>query len=346
MTFNPHFSITSKLANLLTEIAVCRQKILSLKILPKREIDLIKSARLRMIHSSTAIEGNQLGLREVEAVLAGKAVTNVKRDDITEVQNYEKVLRFIDTLDKKKKIDWGKTVLNIHRLTTDKLLPKQDSGHYRKGPVYIIQRPLNKIIYTAPDYKKVTKLMNNLYSWLESEATKKLSPVIIAAIVHHQFVTIHPFIDGNGRTARAWATLVLYHRGFDVKKLFALEDYYNLDRQSYYEAIRRVRTEKDLTSWLEYFAQGFLQELIQVLEKMELFSLETKTKEPVYLTKRQRKILEFMAINHKIFRSDVVDIASVSPKTAYRELEFLNQKGLIKRKGKGSTSHYVLAEKL
>lgn len=347
MTFNPNFSITPKLANLLTEIAVCRQKILSLKILPRREIGLIKSARLRMIHSSTAIEGNQLNLRDVEAVLAGKAVTNVERDDITEVQNYEKVLRFIDSLDKQKKIDWEQTVLTIHRLTTDKLLPKKDSGHYRKGPVYIIQRPLNKIIYTAPDYKQVPRLMKNLSVWLETEETKKLSPVIAAAIVHHQFVTIHPFFDGNGRTARSWATLILYHLGFDIKKLFALEDYYNLDRENYYEAIRQVRQEKDFTSWLEYFAKGFLKELEQVLDKMELFSLETKTKqEPVYLSKRQREILEFVAINGKIFRSDVVNIASVSPKTAYRELEFLNQKGLIKRKGKGSTSHYVLAEKL
>lgn len=346
MTFNPHFFITLKLANLLTEIAVCREKILSLKVLPQREIGLIKSARLRMIHSSIAIEGNLLNLREVEAVLAGKKPAEAQHDDIIEVVNYQKVLQFIDTLDRKKKIDWEKTVLQIHRLTTDKLLPKKDSGHYRQGPVYIIQRPLNKIIYTAPDYKKVAELMNDLYSWLESEAAKKLSPVITAAIVHHQFVTIHPFIDGNGRTARSWATLVLYHLGFDIKKLFALEDYYNLDRENYYEAIRRVRQEKDFTSWLEYFAEGFLKELEQVLEKMELFSLETKTKsEPVYLTKRQREILEFVAINGKIFRSDVVDIASVSPKTAYRELEFLNQKGFIKRKGKGPQSHYVFKEK-
>lgn len=347
MAFNPKFSITPKLANLLMEIAVCRQKILALKVLPKREIGLIKSARLRMIHSSTAIEGNLLNLREVEAVLAGKKPTEAQRDDIVEVINYEKVLRFIDTLDKQKKINWEKTVLTIHRLTTDKLLPKKDSGHYRQGPVYIIQRPLNKIIYTAPDFKKVPRLMRDLYSWLESETSQTLSPVISAAIIHHQFVTIHPFIDGNGRTARSWATLVLYHKGFDIKKIFALEDYYNLDRSSYYEAIRRVRQEKDLTFWLEYFSRGFLKELEQVLEKMELFSLETKTKqEPVYLSRRQREILEFVAINSKIFRSDVVNIASVSPKTAYRELEFLNQKGLIKRKGKGSTSHYVLAEKL
>lgn len=189
--------------------------------------------------------------------------------------------------------------------------------------------------------------MNDLYSWLEAEETQKLSPIITAAVIHHQFVTIHPFLDGNGRTTRSWATLVLYRRGWDIKKLFALEDYYNLDRGDYYEAIRRVRQEKDFTSWLEYFAKGFLKELEQALEKIELFSLETKTKqEPVYLSQRQRDILEFVALNSKIFRSDVVDIASVSPKTAYRELEFLRQKGLIKRKGKGSTSHYVFAEKL
>lgn len=347
MAFNPRFTITSNLANLLAEIAVYRQKILSLKVLPQREIGLKTSARLRMIHSSTAIEGNRLGLREVRAVLAGKTVTKVEPDDIIEVQNYERVLNFIDSLDKKRKIDWEKAVLKIHRLTTSKLLPKKDSGRYRRGPVYIIERPLNKIIYTAPDYKKVPYLMKDLYSWLERGAAQKLSPMITAAIVHHQFVTVHPFIDGNGRTARAWATLVLYWSGWDIKKLFALEDYYNLDRGSYYEAIRQVRVAKDLTSWLEYFAQGFLKELTQVLEKMELFSLETKTKKkPVYLSQRRREILEFAALNGKIFRSDVVDIASVSPKTAYRELEWLNQKRLLKRKGRGPSSHYVLAEKL
>src|SRR3989339_394084 len=105
MAFKPNFSITSKLANLLTEIAVCRQKILALKVLPQREISLIKSARLRMIHSSTAIEGNLLDLREVEAVLAGKKPAEAERDDITEVQNYEQVLRFIDSLDEKLRVD-------------------------------------------------------------------------------------------------------------------------------------------------------------------------------------------------------------------------------------------------
>src|SRR3990167_389138 len=121
-----------------------------------------------MIHSSTAIEGNLLGLKEVEAVLAGKAVTGADHEDIIEVQNYEQMLRFIDSLDKKLRVDWGKTVLKIHQLTTNRLLPKKDSGHYRTGPVYIIQRPLNKIIYTAPDYKKVPGLIDRKSTRLNS----------------------------------------------------------------------------------------------------------------------------------------------------------------------------------
>ena len=132
--------------------------------------------------------------------------------------------------------------------------------------------------------------------------------------------------------------------GFDIKKMFALDDYYNRDRQAYYKAIRQARKERNLTSWLEYFSRGLLLELQQVLEKVEHFNRELKTsKEPVYLSKRQREILDFAAMNGKIFRSDAVDIIAVSSKTAYRELEFLRLSGLLKRKGKGPSTHYMLS---
>jgi Fic family protein len=222
-------------------------------------------------------------------------------------------------------------------------LPDKDSGTYRKSLVYIIQRPGNKILYTAPKAKVAVKMMADLSLWLKRQGKAKISPVIMAAITHHQFVTIHPFVDGNGRTARALATLVLYRKGYDIKKMFALEDYYNLDRSQYYQAIRAARKEKDLTSWLEYFAQGFLFELEQVWEQIEDFKVEVETdKEIVYLTKRQRMILDFISANGKIFRSDVVDITSVSEKTASRELDWLRKQGFVKRKGKGPSTHYLI----
>ena len=345
MAYKPIFSISPKLSNFLTDISVTREKILALKILPQREIRLRKSARLRMIHSSTAIEGNLLGLRDIEAVLGGQAVTNVRDKDRLEVINYEKVLKAIDTMvGKSEKEDWEKQISKIHRLTTTGLLPIKKSGHYRSGPVFVVQHLTGKIMYRAPAASKVPKLIKTLCSWLENRQTMELSPVIVASIAHHQFGTIHPFADGNGRTARALATLVLYRRGFDIKKMFALDDYYNRDRQAYYKAIRQARKERNLTSWLEYFSRGLLLELQQVLEKVEHFNRELKTsKEPVYLSKRQREILDFAAMNGKIFRSDAVDIIAVSSKTAYRELEFLRLSGLLKRKGKGPSTHYMLS---
>ena len=344
MAYKPVFSISLKLSNLLTDISVIREKILTLKILPEREIKLRHSARLRMIHASTAIEGNLLGPREVEAVLGGIAVTNIRDRDRLEVINYQKVMTAIDALAAGTKPgNWEKDILKIHRLTTAGLLPSKKTGHYRSGPVFVIQRLTGKIMYRAPAASRVPKFMKDFCSWLENKQTMELSPVIVAAVAHHQFVTIHPFVDGNGRTARALATLVLYRRGFDIKKMFALDDYYNIDRQAYYRAIRQARQDKSLDSWLEYFSRGLLLELQQLLEKVEHFNRELKaSREPVYLSKRQREILDFVAMNGKIFRSDVMDIISVSPKTAYRELEYLRKSGLVRRKGKGRTAHYLL----
>ncbi|MEA3355266.1 MAG: Fic family protein [Patescibacteria group bacterium] len=343
--FEPKYRISEILSELLTEIAVVREKIVSAKVLPKREIFLTRRARARMIHSSTAIEGNPLDLRDVEAVLVGKIVTGTTKKDILEIVNYQEVLEFIDKAEGKKKLEWEKGILEIHRLTTKNILSGKECGKYRKGPVYIIQKPSNKVIYTAPEARVVVKMIKDFSGWLGKVESSNISPVIMAAIGHHQLVTIHPFVDGNGRTARALATLILYRKDYDVKKMFALEDYYNLDRQKYYQEIEKARKEKDLTSWLEYFAQGFLFELEQVWEQVEDFTVEVKAgREAVYLSKRQRRILDFIVVNGRIYRSDVVDITNVSEKTAYRELEVLRKDGFIKRKGKGPATYYQLVK--
>ena len=345
MIFKPKFSITPRLNDLLNRIAVLKEKIVTLPILPKREVGLVRSARLRMIHSSTAIEGNPLNLREIEAVLQGKIVTGASEKDRLEIINYEKVMSFINGLFKKGEREIVKeVVLKIHQLTTDKILEKKESGHYRRGPVFVVLKPGNKVIYKAPSAKNVPKLMNEFIIWINSKETRELSPVLIAAIVHHQLVTIHPFVDGNGRVARALATLVLYLNGYDIKRMFVLEDYYNLDRKVYYQAIQKSRKDKNLTFWLEYFSQGLLDELQQVLQKVEHFNLEIlrKKQKPTYLSERQRGILDFVAINDKIFRSDAVEAFSISPRTANRDLKSLVELLFLEQKGKGPKTHYVL----
>ena len=99
----------------------------------------------------------------------------------------------------------------------------------------------------------------------------------MAGISHYELVRIHPFVDGNGRTARALATLILYLRGFDIKRFFALDDYYDSDRPAYYAALQSVNQETlDLTGWLEYFTGGVLISLSKVKERVLQLSLEKR----------------------------------------------------------------------
>ena len=93
--------------------------------------------------------------------------------------------------------------------------------------------------------------MKEFVSWLNAKQADLLDPVLVAGIAHYEFVRIHPFVDGNGRTARTLATLILYKRGFDSKRFFALDDYYDSDRPTYYAALGSVDPRKrDVTAGL------------------------------------------------------------------------------------------------
>lgn len=121
--------------------------------------------------------------------------------------------------------------------------------------------------------------MKEFVSWLNSNDFFELHPVLIAGISHYEFVRIHPFVDGNGRTARALATLILYLREFDIKRFFALDDYYDSDRTAYYTALKSVNQKTlDLTNWLEYFTDGVLISISRVKEKVLRLSIERKKK--------------------------------------------------------------------
>ncbi len=277
--FNPQYKITGKILNLLTFIAEARSVISRAKLLPKHELRLRRQALIRMTHSSTAIEGNMLNISQVEDLLANKKIDAPSRD-IFEVQNYLKALKYIEQVVEKKQQITEKVILKIHQLVTAKTLPEEQSGHYRLGPNFVVRRHFGQpleVVYTGPAVEKVAGLMKNFVEWIQQSAEKEIHPILVAGLVHQEFVAIHPFTDGNGRTARALATLILYQRGYDFKRLFALEDYYNQDRPKYYAAINlgknyEERITADFTPWLEYFVKGFRQEIDDVKEKVTSLS--------------------------------------------------------------------------
>ena len=348
--FKPKYTLTDSIVAMLTSIAEVKSVIEHARILPKNELKLRRQALVRSVHNSTAIEGNQLNAYEVEA-LVGKKKIDAPDRDIFEVQNYLNALKYIEKIVQEKRIITEKILLKIHKLVTHKTLPKEQSGHYRKSPVYVVRRRLGmptEVIYTGPDAEKVPTLCENLISWI-SKSEEEINPVIVAGIVHQEIAAIHPFADGNGRTARAMATLILYKRGYDFRKLFALEDYYNRDRQDYYKAINIGKTyserKVDFTLWLEYFTLGFKEEIDDVKNKISLVSsrkVSGDVDSQIYLADDQMKLLDFIDKMGRIKVSDVVDVLGCPKRTAQFHLQRLKKIGTIKQVGKGPSSAYML----
>jgi len=350
--FNPQYKLTDNIVNLLTAIAEAKAVINRAKLLPKHELRLRRQALIRMTHSSTGIEGNQLNIHQVEAVYKHQKIEAQPRD-IFEVENYLKAIRYIEQVVEKKQRITQKTILKIHQLVTDKTLSAEQCGRYRTGKIYVVRRRLGlpgETVYTGPSAKLVPKLMSDLIDWLKQSQDKDIHPVIVAGIIHQEIAAIHPFSDGNGRTARALATLILYQRGYDFRRLFALEDYYNKDRQKYYQAINIGKNYQerrtDFTPWLEYFVKGFKEEIDDVKVKVKSLSLkkiDDKIQAQIYLDPQQLQILDFLDAMGKITVKDAVEILECPKRTAQAHLQRLKKLKVITQVGKGPASGYILS---
>ncbi len=203
-----------------------------------------------------------------------------------------------------------------------------------------------EVFFRPPKNEDVPRLISDLVEWINSEKAKELDPVIEAGIVHYEFVRIHPFIDGNGRTARVLATLILYKRGFDTKQFFCLDDYYDSDRQAYYKALRSVGQETlDLTNWLEYFVEGVNVSIEAVKERAIRLSSERLRKAKrgqIALTERQMRIVEFINQNAKITVGDISKMFKITRQAALKEVSKLVDLKVVKLSGKGRGAHYII----
>jgi len=349
--FDPKYILSNKIVTMLTSIAESKAIIERAKLLPKNEIRLRRQAMIRMTHSSTEIEGNILNLQQVEQLYANKKIDAPERD-IYEVENYIKALKYIEAIIHDRKSINGETLLKIHGLVTNNTLPKEQSGYFRKSPIYVVRRQIgmpNEVVYTGPESEQVPVLCKDLFDWIDESKDRNINPVLVAGIVHQEIAAIHPFADGNGRTARAIATLILYERGYDFRRLFALEDYYNKDRSSYYKAINIGKNyserRTDFTSWLEYFVQGFKEEIDLVKAQVTNLSLRKFNNEiesKIFLEKDQMLILDFLDQMGKISVTDVIDVLNCPRRTAQSKLLKLKELGIIVQTGKGPSTAYLL----
>ncbi len=344
--YKPKYKITPKITKYIGEISASREAILNSAILPRIIPLLKKEALINRSHHSTSIEGNPLSKEQVAIIVSGGKI-KAREKDKKEVLNYIKALKFIDKYGRNIKKYTPATILKLHELISKGILSKNQSGKFRNKMVYVVDS-FGRTVFTPPQIAKVPDLAADLCNWLNSKEAKDLYPVLVAGIAHYEFVRIHPFIDGNGRCARALATLILYQLGFDIKDFFALDDYYNEDRQSYYTALQTVDPDTiDITQWVEYFTEGVMVQMNGIKKEIDELSfdkhLKTKLGGQIKLSRRQIEAYKFVRDQGKITVSDLAKITNSSISTALRDLTEMCGMGLLTKIGKtGRGSYYKL----
>ena len=347
--FKPNFQRTDLLIEMIARIEVARDRILRAPIVPRWEAELRREALVRSVHHSTSIEGNPLSLEEVTNLLAEREVLAHPRDR-QEVLNYAEVLRYIDRhfLGQEQPIT-EETILRLHALVMKDVLPPAETGQYRRVPVVVGIPATGEVVYQPPDWEDMPGLVADLVAWLNSPESTALMSILEAGIAHYELVRIHPFVDGNGRTARALATLILARRDFDTKRFFVLDEYYNQDRASYYKALRSIDPQtQDLTEWLEYFVQGIAVEMVRAERRVEelsgLHRFEVEA-EQVSLNSRQIRLLDYLRQSGgSISNGEYQELFLVSKRTASNDLSELTAHGLLAVEGAGRATRYRLTE--
>ena len=349
----PHFTITNKILKNIGLIEAAREVIKNSPLLPLWEKKFQQEAVLRSVHHGTHIEGNKLNLNEVQKVVEGEKIVARERD-VQEVINYRNVVKFIEEETAKalrsptKNIEIDeKLIKKLHQLATDRILSPKQCGAYRNKQVIVRNSQTGEVSFRPPPAVEVPYLMEDFLNWLNGLASKDIYPILKAGIVQYEVVYIHPFLDGNGRVARALATLILYKQGYDIRRFFSLEEYYDKDAESYYQALQNVKS-SDLTPWLEYFTQGLAIELTRVKERVQKLSQDLALKEKlggkqIYLSERQIKIMEYIRRAGMLRNKDFSELfPMISEDTVLRELKDLMKKGIIKKRGKTKAARYEL----
>lgn len=340
--FNPKYDITNKLLGNIKRVAEITAD-LNNRSFPKVVLHrLERQAREVSAFSSTSIEGNPLPLTDVKRILKNRP--EHVRDSEREVLNYNKALVESDGLIKKGNISFDlPLILKIQKMVTEELMTKYNSGRLRTEPVFVNNPAVRQTVYWPPDHVDVPVLMEDLFEYLKKNS-KTIDPLILAGIFHKQFVIIHPFIDGNGRTARLSAKILLAKMGLNTFNLFSFENYYNQNVSKYFDEVGMIgsyydlKDEIDFTSWLEYFTDGIIDELLRVKKEMEK---ETIAPDSV-LREHHQKMIDFIKENGYITDKEYSKLTDRAKPTRNIDFNKLIDLGIIVKMGKGRATYYKL----
>lgn len=337
--FLPHYTMTPKVVQALIRIERARTKVLHLPLTPTVLASLRESARLFSTHYSTMIEGNRLDADQVQHVVKARGHFPGRERDEREVLGYYAALTQVEQWAAKNSRVSEKAIQTLHALVlsagrASKIAPSS----YRDGQNVIKDSHTGRIVYMPPEAKDVAGLMKAMVDWINNN--HEIPMPLIAGIAHYQFATIHPYYDGNGRTARLLTTFILHLGGYDLKGLYSLEEYYARNLGGYYEAISvgpshnyyLGRAEADITQWVEYFLEGMATAFENVIKRMS--EAEHKGEQDQSdlirtLDPRQRRMLELFQQFEIITGPQVGELFDFTPRVSALYCKDWVEKGFL-----------------
>ena len=296
-------------------------------------IDLFISMHvLKEATQSSKIEGTQTNIEE--ALLDRTEIAPEKQNDWDEVQNYVKAMSF--AIDRLKTLPFSSRLIReTHGVLMQGVRGERKTpGEFRISQNWIGGASINDAVFVPPPYTVVPELMSDLENFVHGEPVL-LPELLKAALVHYQFETIHPFLDGNGRIGRLMITLYLVTKGILQEPVLYLSDFFERYRTLYYDNLMRTREKHDITHWFLFFLTGVIETakkgirtfdgILQLQKKTDLIIQQVGSR----ASNAQKAVRQLY--QHPITNADKVSKATnISLPSAYKLIELLESKGIVR----------------
>lgn len=299
---------------------------------------------LKEATQSSKIEGTRTNMEE--ALLDKEDVALDKRDDWEEVQNY--VAAMNEAIDKLHTLPFSaRLIKETHRTLLQGVRGKHKlPGEFRESQNWIGGASISDAVFVPPVHTSIGELISDIEKFAHNE-DHYFPELLKIALIHYQFETIHPFLDGNGRVGRLMITLYLVNKGILKQPLLYLSDFFERNRSNYYDNLMRVREKNDLQQWFKFFLVGVIDTAKNGIQTFDSILKLQKQVEAQIQTLGSRasnaqKVLNYLYQRPLVDAAKVGEVAENSPASAYKLIADLEQFGILKEITGGKRGKHYL----